>query len=281
MNNVRGGGSQLVINVNNLGVGKITIQSSETTNYAASNAVEITVNSQYVKSLASCSWEQVETIAASGYASNGWNAGDYKEFSMKIPKVDSNGTVTNTTSKYRAVLLGLDHNSEETRHFADFMILDSDGKALRFDNYRDGSDSNISVVATYNGTEVVSFLCNSALTAMKRYLPDDLISVIHDAHKTIWNHSTGNTPNNSGVLTMFDLSPGEIRRGADSGNTAPYDYFLNGNGIPIPVTFWTRVYTSTSNTYSECKGLACIYGTVAFVERVVIVPQHGIPCFRI
>jgi len=215
--------------------GSISVQAPESTNYKASNTINISVDSQYIKALKDCDLDEIVTISGSGLAKNVWHAGDYKAFTMDIPAGKS-ANVVQWYTQYHAVILGFKHNFDAENggksNYVDFMITNADGTPLLFDEVGYGTDAGNDCTREYGGKQVPVLSWHSnPFVAINHYLPEvwRKNSMVNKNQYTV-NQNT--LVQSATAAILLDMAPCEVT-GASSPLGTQYEYFANGNGLPF------------------------------------------------
>lgn len=215
--------------------GSISVQAAETTNYKASNTIQISVDSQYIKALNDCDLDEIVTISGLERAKKVWKAGDYKDFTMNIPAGKS-ANVVQWYTQYRAVILGFKHNFDAENggktNYVDFMITNADGTPLLFDEAGYGTDAGTARTREYAAIQVpVLSWRSNPYVAIHQYLPEvwRKNSMVNKNQYTV-NQNT--LVQSATAAVLLDMAPCEVT-GASSPLGTQYEYFANGNGLPF------------------------------------------------
>ena len=216
----------ITINAGLSGTTSILVNQAADTNHAAAQTKTITVTVN--RSLNSLTWAQISTLAKNGTLANYYKVGDWKTVAVSgtVGTVDINKT-------YRAVLIGINHNSGvEGNNRAHFTLKSSGAEVLvafRDSQYNQTTDDEsyfIGISKHNNSTPLTKYT-----SAVYNCFPADLQNVITACKKYRFcaPHPKGDVYSS---LKVWALSANEV-----VGNSAPltsnytkqYEYFANGN----------------------------------------------------
>ena len=301
-----GGDTQIKITGFKRGATSVTVTVGQNGNYtAASDVVVVDVNYSPIDMLSGRTLAQLQTIFHNGQAAQHFKPGDYFDVTFASDVgLDSDNTIA-ANSTYRAVLLGIDHNSDiegsNRGHFCIGQL--TDGNPVCF--FPKQMNPTATNAGGWSGSHLKTWLNDTFYNA----LPNDLKNVITSCSKYTDNVGKGFNTSSSVTLTsqkIWLISEFEFlgyQKGANENEQdyqKQYDYYKNAsswlfhrhdNDPTANIPRWSR-----SPTYSNTTGFRRLNNSIIVNEagKLVYTPTSldtdanstanycgVVPCFTI